>query len=114
MQHNHVLDVYTYGVYNISEVAMAAPKFEPLELTVFKSGNSAALRLPKSLGFEPGERIVAYRDGEALVLKHADAMGWPVGYFESWEPTTIELPERSPAGSREARMKRLLGEKERL
>ena len=93
---------------------MAAPKFEPLELTVFKSGNSAALRLPKSLGFEPGERIVAYRDGEALILKHADAMGWPVGYFESWEPTTIELPERSPAGSRAARMKRLLGEEERL
>ena len=90
---------------------MGNPKFEPLELTVFKSGNSAALRLPKALGFEPGERIVAYRDGEALVLRHADAMGWPVGYFESWESSTFELPERSPAGSREARMKRLLGAK---
>jgi hypothetical protein len=54
---------------------------------------------------------VAYRDGEALVLQHADALGWPVGYFESWEPSTIELPERSAAGSREARMKRLFGEK---
>lgn len=90
---------------------MRTPKTEPLELTVFKSGNSAALRLPKALGFEPGERIVAYRDGEALVLRHADAMGWPAGYFESWEPATIELPERSPAGSRAARMKRLLGDK---
>ncbi|MBL0313368.1 MAG: AbrB/MazE/SpoVT family DNA-binding domain-containing protein [Holophagaceae bacterium] len=88
---------------------MHTPKSEPLELTVFKSGNSAALRLPKALGFEPGERIVAYRDGEALVLKHADAMGWPVGYFDSWEPSTIELPERFPAGSREARMQRLFG-----
>jgi hypothetical protein len=68
------------------------------------------LRLPKALGFEPGERIVAYRDGEALVLKHADAKGWPVGYFESWEPTTIELPIRAPAGSREARVQRLLEE----
>ena len=91
---------------------MLTPKSEPLELTVFKSGNSAALRLPKALGFEPGERIVAYRDGEALVLKHADSMGWPVGYFDSWEPSTIELPERSPAGSREARMKRLFGASE--
>ena len=91
---------------------MHSPKFEPLELTVFKSGNSAALRLPKILGFEPGERVVAYRDGEALVLKHADAMGWPVGYFDSWEPTIIELPEHSPVGSKEARMKRLFGEKE--
>ncbi len=90
---------------------MRHSKSEPLELVVFKSGNSAALRLPKALGFEPGERIVAYWDGEALVLKHADAMGWPVGYFDSWEPSTLELPERSPAGSREARIKRLLHEK---
>jgi len=90
---------------------MHAPKSEPLELTVFKSGNSAALRLPKTLGFEPGERVVAYRDGEALILKHADPLGWPVGYFDSWEPSTIELPERPPAGSREARMKRLFGDK---
>jgi len=93
---------------------MRMSKSEPLELTVFKSGNSAALRLPKSLGFEPGERVVAYQDGEALVLKHADALGWPVGYFESWEPSTIDLPQRSPEGSREARMKRLFGEKENL
>jgi hypothetical protein len=90
---------------------MRVPEHQTLELTVFKSGNSAALRLPKALGFEPGERVVAYRDGEALVLKHADAMGWPVGYFESWEPSLIALPERSPAGSQEARMKRLFGEK---
>ncbi len=89
---------------------MRTPKSEPLELTVFKSGNSAALRLPKTLGFEPGERIVAYHDGEALVLRHADPLGWPVGYFESWVPTTFELPERSPVGSREVRVKRLLAE----
>jgi virulence-associated protein VagC len=90
---------------------MTTPKSESLELTVFKSGNSAALRLPKALGFEPGERVVAYHDGEALVLRHADPMGWPVGYFESWEPASLELPERTPAGRREARMKRLFGEK---
>ena len=89
---------------------MRTPKSEPLELPVYKSGNSAALRLPKTLGFEPGERIVAYHDGEALVLRHADPLGWPVGYFESWESTTFELPERSPAGSREARVRRLLAE----
>jgi len=87
------------------------PKSEPLELTVFKSGHSAALRLPKSLGFEPGERVVAYRDGEALVLRHADAMGWPLGYFESWEASGIELPERPPAGSRAERDARLFGDK---
>jgi len=90
---------------------MSPSKPEPLELTIFKSGNSAALRLPKALGFEPGERVIAYCDGEALVLKHADALGWPLGYFDSWEPSTIELPERATASSREDRMKRLFGEK---
>jgi hypothetical protein len=87
------------------------PGSEPLELTVFKSGNSAALRLPKALGFEPGERVVAYRDGEALVLRHADAFGWPLGYFASWDASTIELPERSPAGSRDQRNQRLFGDR---
>lgn len=93
---------------------MRTPKSDPLALTVFRSGNSAALRLPKALGFEPGERIVAYHDGEALVLNHADNLGWPMGYFDSWEPATIELPDRSPAGSRDARVKRLFGPSERV
>ncbi|HLO66367.1 MAG TPA: hypothetical protein VK188_05070 [Holophaga sp.] len=82
-----------------------------LELTVFKSGNSAALRLPKGLGFEPGERVIAYRDGEALVLRHADPLGWPMGYFDSWEASTIELPERSPSATGGDRMIRLFGDK---
>jgi hypothetical protein len=98
-------------VYIVSEVLMSTPDSKPLELTIFKSGNSAALRLPKALGFEPGERVVAYRDGEALVLRHADALGWPLGYLESWEASTIELPEGSQAGSREERNKRLFGTK---
>jgi virulence-associated protein VagC len=86
-------------------------KSESFELVVFKSGNSAALRLPKNLGFEPGERVVAYRDGEALVLKHADPLGWPLGYLDSWEPSTIDLPERSKPGSHAARTRRLFGKK---
>jgi len=90
---------------------MNTPKPEPLELTIFKSGNSAALRLPKALGFEPGERIVAYRDGEGLVLRHADALGWPLGYFDSWEASSIELPDRALPGGRDDRLKRLYGEK---
>jgi len=56
---------------------------------------------------------VAYREGEALVLRHADAMGWPVGYFESWEASGVELPDRLPA-DRDARLKRLFGDEERL
>lgn len=93
---------------------MSTSKPDSVELTVFKSGNSAALRLPKTLGFEPGERVIAYRDGEALVLRHADPLGWPLGYFDSWEASTIELPARVPAAKREDRMKRLFGEKDCL
>jgi len=47
--------------------------------------------LPKVLGFEPGERVVAYRDGEALVLRHADALGWPLGYLDSWDQRNHRL-----------------------
>jgi hypothetical protein len=90
---------------------MSAPKPEPLELTVFKSGNSAALRLPKALGFEPGERVIAYRDGEALVLRHADALGWPLGYFDSWVASEMDTPERTSPADANDRMKRLFGEK---
>ena len=111
MHCKYILIVYTLCVYILLEVVMDTLKFEPLELTVFKSGNSAALRLPKALGFEPGERIVAYRDGEALVLRHADSMGWPVGYFDSWEESKIELPDRNADSSRGDRMKHLYGEK---
>jgi len=98
-------------VYRSWVVLVNARNSEPLELTVFKSGNSSALRLPKALGFQPGERVVAFREGEALILRHADAKGWPVGYFDSWEASTIELPERSKPESGDARMKRLFGEK---
>jgi virulence-associated protein VagC len=84
---------------------------KPLELTVFKSGNSSALRLPRDLGFSPGEKVVVYRDGEALILKHVDPMGWPVGYFDSWQPSKIELPARIPATER-ARLERLFTDEE--
>lgn len=90
---------------------MRIRKSDPLELTVFKSGNSAALRLPKALGFEPGERVLAYRDGEALVLTPTDDLGWPTGYFESWEAASFELPDRLPTSIRGDRMKRLYGRK---
>lgn len=86
---------------------------KPIELTIFKSGHSAALRLPKALGFEPGERVLAYRDGEALVLRHADRLGWPLGYFESWEASLVDLPERNPGGTKEDRLARLFDEPER-
>lgn len=83
---------------------MAPDNPAPLSLTIFKCGNSAALRLPKSLGFKPGERVTASWQGESLVLRHADALGWPLGYFESWEASAIELPGRLPPSDRIQRL----------
>ena len=42
---------------------------------VFKSGNSLALRLPKSFGFTDGEdvRIVAHADGSCSFWRESDA-----------------------------------------
>jgi hypothetical protein len=81
----------------------------PLALTVFQSGNSPALRLPKALGFAAGERLLASVEGDALVLRRADALGWPTGYFDSWEASSLEVPERGPRGARSARVERLFG-----
>lgn len=80
-----------------------------LTLKVFKSGNSAALRLPKELGFVPGEELHATVDGDSLVIRPLDPAGWPKGYFESWEALSpgFESPARRPSGTRTHRLERL-------
>lgn len=80
-----------------------------LTLKVFKSGNSAALRLPKELGFEPGEELHATVEGDSLVIQPKDPGGWPKGYFESWEALGpgFESPARRPIGTRADRLERL-------
>ena len=80
-----------------------------LKLKVFKSGNSAALRLPKDLGFEPGEEVHATVEGGSLVLRHTDPAGWPAGYFQSWEALSpeVEAPRGSAPGTRAHRLERL-------
>ena len=83
----------------------------PIRLKVFKTGNSLALRLPKSLGMHEGEELLGFREGEALVLKPADRLGWPTGYFDSWEPIEFELPEREGVEARDKRFHHLFGGK---
>lgn len=38
---------------------------------VFKSGNSAAVRLPKELGFEPGTEVTIEKSGLGLTIRPA-------------------------------------------
>ena len=86
-----------------------------LTLKVFKSGNSAALRLPKELGFEPGEELHATVEGDSLVIRPMDPDGWPKGYFESWEALSpaFEVPARRAAGTRTDRLERLFAPKKK-
>lgn len=86
----------------------------PIRLKVFKTGNSLALRLPKSLGMREGEELMGFREGEALVLKPTDHLGWPTGYFDSWGPIEFELPERERAETRGKRFHRIFGGKDSL
>lgn len=80
------------------------PAREPaaaMETRVFKSGNSYAVRIPKSL-YSSGEGAVNIRKlpgGELLVSPIAKAK-WPGGFLESFGnlPDDFEAPAR-PAGS---------------
>lgn len=81
----------------------------PLRLKVFKAGNSLALRLPKSLGMVEGEELLGFQEGEALVLRHLNPLGWPEHYFSSWEAATFELPKRGEAKARAGRLDRISG-----
>lgn len=42
------------------------------ETKTFKSGNSVALRLPKGLGVEPGERMSIERNGDVLTVRRVN------------------------------------------
>lgn len=83
------------------------PAGEPamvLETRVFKSGNSYAVRLPKSL-YSSGEGSMYIRKlpgGELLVSPRTKSR-WPGGFFESFGnlPDDFEAPAR-PAASRAA------------
>ena len=55
---------------------------------VFKSGNSLALRLPKSLGIEEGDdvAIASHADGSFSFWKENDALDVLLGLYGSFSP----------------------------
>lgn len=54
----------------------------------FKSGNSVALRLPKSLGFDEGENvsIVQHEDGSVTIIKAADRREMLLSLYGRFSP----------------------------
>lgn len=53
-----------------------------MKTKVFKSGNSLAVRLPKSMELPCGT-VSIRRDGRRIVIEESTHSGWPEGFFES-------------------------------
>lgn len=95
----------------IAEPALKLPGREAeseVETTVFRSGNSDAVRLPKSFGLL-GKKVKVRRDGSRVIVEPAEKRKWPPGFFESFSDLddNFELPPRpGPDLEREERLLR--------
>jgi len=69
--------------------------------SVFWTGRSQAVRLPKEFRFE-GDTVLVRREGNAVILE--PAQGWPEGYVDSFAGVPEDF-ERPPQGEIEKRRK---------
>lgn len=69
--------------------------------SVFWTGRSQAIRLPKEFRFE-GDTVLVRREGNAVILEPNE--DWPEGYVESFSGIPGDL-ERPPQGQLEKRRK---------
>ena len=72
-----------------------------MKTTVFTSGGSQAVRIPKELRID-AKRVEIERKGETLVLRPLpDENIWPEGYLESFAAGKLDDSfERPPQGER--------------
>lgn len=52
-----------------------------MKTTIFKSGNSLAVRLPKVLALNCGP-VSIHREGSKIIIEEVTESGWPDGFFE--------------------------------
>ena len=69
--------------------------------SVFWTGRSQVIRLPKEFRFE-GDTVLVRREGNAVILEPVDR--WPEGYIESFTGVPDDF-ERPPQGDHEKRRK---------
>lgn len=69
--------------------------------SVFWTGRSQAVRLPKEFRFE-GDTVLVRREGSAVILE--SARDWPDGYVESFDGVAADFV-RPPQGEIEKRGK---------
>ena len=80
-------------------MARSSPKRKTA--SVFWTGRSQAVRLPKEFRFDT-DTVLVHREGNAVILE--PAREWPVGYVESFSGVPDDF-ERPPQGETEKRRK---------
>ena len=81
---------------------MSEKSTKPKKASLFWTGRSQAVRLPKEFRFE-GESVLVRREGKAVILEPMQG-GWPEGYFESLGDVPDDFV-RPPQGTYEKRRK---------
>ena len=74
---------------------------KPKTASVFWTGRSQAVRLPKEFRFN-GDSVLVRREGNAVILE--PAQDWPEGYVESFAGVPDDF-DRPPQGAIEKRPK---------
>lgn len=74
---------------------------KPKTASVFWTGRSQAVRLPKEFRFN-GDTVLVRREGNAVILE--PAQDWPEGYVESFTGVPEDFA-RPPQGAVEKRQK---------
>lgn len=80
---------------------MAKSSSERKLASVFWTGRSQAIRLPKEFRFE-GDTVLVHREGSAVILE--PVREWPAGYVESFAGVPDDF-ERPPQGRVDKRRK---------
>jgi len=80
---------------------MGAKATKPKTASLFWTGRSQAVRLPKEFRFT-GDTVLVRREGSAVILEPSDE--WPDGYLESFAGVPEDF-KRPPQGVAEKRRK---------
>ena len=80
-------------------MARSSPKRKTA--SVFRTGRSQAVRLPKEFRFDT-DTVLVHREGDAIILE--PAREWPARYVDSFAgvPADFERPSQGETGKRRA------------
>jgi virulence-associated protein VagC len=67
-----------------------------MKTKIFKSGNSLAVRLPKSIELPCGT-VSIRREGRKIVIEETTDNGWPEGFFENVRISRKDFSRETPA-----------------